>query len=175
MSPLRSDGFTLIELLIVVAIIAIVSATAIPLYEDAIIKTHRSALLADGSHFYKAMLAYQFDYDKFPSESDFDVATLDPLSEEGYYNGTALANKLFGEELLIYLAPDVEGSDTQFLAVGRSVMDPETILAVVYTNIIDETEGWVYGTYLITPEDLEEAGDDLDGGDDAPAEEEVVS
>ena len=36
---------------------------------------------------------------------------------------------------------------------------------MVYTNVISATEGWVDGVYLITPEDLEDAGDDLEGGD----------
>jgi prepilin-type N-terminal cleavage/methylation domain-containing protein len=161
----RSTGFTLIELMIVVAIISLVSAMAIPVYEDAIRNSHRSALQADCYQLYHSFMTYQFDHDKFPSESEFDVKTLAPLSTEGYFNASAtFTGKLRNRQLLVYLAPDVDGEDTQFVTVAQADIDPTVIFAVVYTNVVAETDGWVDGVYLITPQDLEDAGDDL-GGD----------
>ena len=79
----------MIELMIVVAIISLATAMAIPVYEDAIKNSHRSALQADCYQLYQSLMTYQFDNDKFPSESEFDVKTLAPLSTEGYFNATA--------------------------------------------------------------------------------------
>jgi prepilin-type N-terminal cleavage/methylation domain-containing protein len=168
-------GFTLIELMIVVVIISLASAIAIPVYESALENTHRSALQADSYQLYNALMTYQFDYDKFPGESEFDLKTLAPLSTEGYFNAArTFTGKLRDKQVLIYLAPDIDGEDTQFIALAQSEIDPGMIFAVVYTNIVEETGGWVDGVYIITPEDLEDAEDDLGGGDPPPPESEPV-
>ena len=154
----RSAGFTLIELLIVVAIVGLISATAIPLYGDALNKSRRAALRTDCGALYRALMTYEFDYNKFPSEAEFDLATLDPLHSEGYFSGAnAFTSKLQDERVLIYLAPDVDGPDSQFIVVTRSAFDPRDIFVVAYTNIVAATEGWVDGVYLIDDGDLEEA------------------
>jgi prepilin-type N-terminal cleavage/methylation domain-containing protein len=161
----KQSGYTVIELMIVVVIIGLASAIAIPVYEDAMENTHRAALREDGHQLYQALMRYQFDNDKFPSESEFDTQTLAPLYTEGYFNAAAtFTSKLRDEQLVLYLAPDVDGTDTQFIAVARAAIDPSIIVAVVYTNIIDEADGWLDGVYLITPDDLQDAGDDLGGG-----------
>jgi prepilin-type N-terminal cleavage/methylation domain-containing protein len=161
-----AHGFTLIELLIVVAIISLVSAMAIPVYENALENTHRSALQADSYQLYHSLMKYQFDNDKFPAESDFNLQTLAPLSTDGYFNAApTFTSKLRDKQVLLYLAPDIDGEDTQFVLLAQSEIDPTMIFAVVYTNIVEETGGWVDGVYIITPEDLEDAGDDLGVGD----------
>ncbi len=154
----RSAGFTLLELMIVVAIVGLISATAIPIFDNAIGKSHRAALRADSGTLYRAFMTYQFDYDKFPSEVEFDLATLDPLYSEGYFAGAdAFTSKLLDGEILIYLAPDIDGPDTQFLVVTRSAFDPRDIFVVAYTNAIASTEGWIDGVYIIDNGELEEA------------------
>ena len=45
-ASLRADGFTLIEVMIVVAIVAILAAIAIPLYQDSVRKSRRVAMQA---------------------------------------------------------------------------------------------------------------------------------
>jgi len=166
-----NDGFTLIELMIVVAIISLATAMAIPVYENALENTHRSALQADSYQLYNSLMTYQFDYDKFPGESEFDLRTLAPLSTDGYFNAArTFTGKLRDKQVLVYLAPDIDGEDTQFIALAQSDIDPTMIFAVVYTNIVEETGGWVDGVYIITPEDLEEVEDDLeDEGEPAVA------
>jgi len=154
----RGAGFTLIELMIVVAIVGLISATAIPIFEDALRKSHRAALRADCGTFYRALMTYRFDNNKFPSEADFDLETLDPLHSEGYFSGAqAFANKLQNGQVLIYLAPDVDGPDTQFIVVTRAAFDPRDIFVVVYTDFIAATDGWVDGVFLLDDGDLEEA------------------
>ena len=158
MGNCRSAGFTLIELMIVVLIVGLISATAIPVFEDALQKSHRAALRVDCGALYRAFMTYHFDNDKFPAEADFDLETLDPLYSEGYFAGArAFTNKLQDAKVLIYLAPDVDGADTQFVVVTRSAFDPKDIFVVVYTNFIAATEGWVDGVYRIDDDDLEEA------------------
>ncbi len=154
----RSAGFTLIELLIVVAIVGLISATAIPVFDGALRKSRRAALRADSGTLYRALMTYEFDYNKFPSEAEFDLATLDPLHSGGYFAAAAsFTNKLQGSRVLIYLAPDIDGQDTQFLIVTRAAFDPREIFVVAYTDIIAATEGWIDGVYLIDDGDLEEA------------------
>ena len=154
----RNAGFTLIELMIVVVIVGLLSASAIPIFENAMAKSQRTALRADCGTLYRAFMTYQFDYDKFPSEAEFDLETLDPLHSEGYFAGArAFTGKLQGGEVLIYLAPDVGGPDSQLIVVTRSASDPNDIFVIVYTDIIEATEGWVYGVYVIDDGDLEEA------------------
>lgn len=165
----RCAGFTLIELMIAVVIIGLASAMAVPLYQEALENSHRSALKADCYQLYNALMTYQFDNDKFPSEAEFDTRTLVPLSTDGYFNATdTFTDKLRNQGLLIYLAPDVGGADTQFLLVGQSEMDPTTILAVAYTNIVSDADGWLDGVYVITPDDLKSADDDLGGDEKIP-------
>ena len=68
------------------------------------------------------------------------------------------ADALFcDEKLLIYMAPDVGGPNRQFISVMRLARDPSVIVAVVYTDIIEATDGWVDGVYVITDGELEAA------------------
>ena len=61
----QQAGFTLIELMIVVVIISLASAIAVPVYEQAIENRHRSALKADCYQLYQSLMTYQLDNDKF--------------------------------------------------------------------------------------------------------------
>jgi len=61
------DGFTLIELLIVVAIIGILAAVAIPQFALYRAKAYNGAALSDMRNFKSTMESYHYDYDSYPS------------------------------------------------------------------------------------------------------------
>jgi len=62
-------GFTLIELLIVIAIILILIAIALPNFLEAQIRARVTKALADGRSIITAMYAYQNDWRQFPPDS----------------------------------------------------------------------------------------------------------
>ena len=85
----RDRGYTLIELMVVVVIIGLASALALPMYADAIVKSKKAALVSEGRKIYGAMMAYYTDYSMFPADSSFDKATMDPLASQGYMSSAA--------------------------------------------------------------------------------------
>ncbi len=92
------------------------------------------------------------------SRTEFDLATLDPLVSDGYYNhAQGLTGKLSGDQITLYLAPDVDGTDDQFIIITRHTLDPSIIVVAVHTNIIAAAGGWIDGVYIVTEDELAEA------------------
>ncbi|MCP4404426.1 MAG: prepilin-type N-terminal cleavage/methylation domain-containing protein [bacterium] len=83
----REKGFTLIELLIVVAIIGIIAAIAVPNLLTAIQRSKQKRSMADLRAVGTALGSYQVDYDAYPSfaVTDFVVGEQMPTS---YYKGS---------------------------------------------------------------------------------------
>ena len=72
----RQRGFSLIELLMVVAIIGIVAALAIPNLIGAIQRSRQSRSMADIRMISEGIEAYQTDYSYYPVVPDGEVADL---------------------------------------------------------------------------------------------------
>lgn len=134
----RSDarGFTIVELLVSLVIVGLLAAIAIPIYQGAIDKAERLALAADIRELYSAFMRYHIDQGRFPSDTGagvLDLATLSPLATGGYFSGvTALNDKLSGNQLLFYWAPDWEGPDSDFIAIGRSARQPDVLVYAMH-------------------------------------------
>jgi prepilin-type N-terminal cleavage/methylation domain-containing protein len=94
--PSLNSGFTLIELLIVVAIILILIAIALPNFMEAQLRAQATKAEADGRAIITAMYSYQNDWKRFPRDAhDRWVAGLETGSWALYSNkkpspGTAL-------------------------------------------------------------------------------------
>jgi general secretion pathway protein G len=73
----RMRGFTLIEMIVVVSVIAILMAVAIPVYSQSIRRAHEKALQADLVMLNKAIVQYTIDKQKGPQ-------SLDDLRAAGY-------------------------------------------------------------------------------------------
>ncbi len=74
----RQEGFTLVELLIVVAIIAILAAIAIPQFSKYRMRSYKSEVDSDTKNAYTAAQAYLTD---FPGET---IDTIAELQAGGY-------------------------------------------------------------------------------------------
>lgn len=158
----REQGFTLIELMIVVVIVSLITAIAIPMYSDALRKGRTAALTVELEKLYTALMSFHADNSSFPSEGDLNTSTLSPLSTDGYFPiPESLTNKLIQNQLLFYLAPDVGSPDSQFIIIVRHIDDADLIGAVVYTDIIEGDGDWLDGVYFITESELAEANDIL--------------
>jgi prepilin-type N-terminal cleavage/methylation domain-containing protein len=68
---MRGSGFTLIELLIVVAIIAILAAIAVPNFLEAQTRAKVSRAKADIRSIATALEAYRIDYNNYPNDVEF--------------------------------------------------------------------------------------------------------
>ena len=83
----KEKGFTLIELLIVVAIIGIIAAIAVPNLLTAIQRSKRSRTAADLRAIGTALGSYNVDNNQFPASAN--AAALFPLLQsQGHYSGS---------------------------------------------------------------------------------------
>lgn len=63
---IKEEGFTLVELLVVVAIIGILAAIAIPQFSAYRTKAYNSSAMSDLRNFKSAMEAYAYDNQCYP-------------------------------------------------------------------------------------------------------------
>ena len=152
----KQGGFTLIELLIVVAIIGIISAIAIPQLHTAMRRARLNALVADGRTLRIAFAGYNIDRDEYPpccspADEALDRTTLHPLTRDGYLqDGGGITGKLSGSALTLYDSPDLPTSNHDFYVVMTHRSDSTIVVLVADT---DEYPGHVgtplSGVYLV--------------------------
>jgi len=112
----KQAGFSLIELLIVVAIIALVAAIALPLMRDAVVRAHISAAATDAKAIHVAFRRFHIDNSQYPYAIDdpaFELDTFEPLVSTGYYDGR-IVSRLLNGQADGYDSPDDSGENQEF-------------------------------------------------------------
>ena len=134
-------GFSMIEVLIVLVIISLIAAIAIPIYTNALTKSRRSALVADLRVLHDSMKRYYLDKSRFPLMGGGDpletmsLPDLAPLSTGGYFSSVdGLNQKLLFDRVLGYAAYDDDGTATEFAAIMRPKKEPAVIVWLLYTD-----------------------------------------
>lgn len=134
----REKGFTLIELLIVVAIIGIIAAIAVPNLLTAIQRSKRSRTAADLRAIGTALGSYQVDNNMFPlktTASTFNTIAFQTVELSGmttaYYEGSAKD----GWGTLYYYSSDGAGYTLKSLGKNAAVAGASDFDSdIVYIN-----------------------------------------
>lgn len=104
----KQDGYTLLELLVMVAIIATLSAIAIPMMRDALTRAHVRAGASDARVIYTAFKRYHINHSGYPyatTSPAFELDSFEPLVSGGYYDGRVLS-RLSNQTVDGYDSPD---------------------------------------------------------------------
>ena len=131
----KNKGFTLIELMIVVAIIAILAAIAIPNFMKFVAKTKRSEAKYNLEAIYKAEVSWYGEYDTF--STSFTTIRWRPEGNIYYYTfGVGDPSELEGKKLPAPAGMSVTpgASTNSFTACAWGNIDTDTSEDVWYTN-----------------------------------------
>ncbi|HPB31789.1 MAG TPA: prepilin-type N-terminal cleavage/methylation domain-containing protein, partial [Candidatus Sumerlaeota bacterium] len=106
MSITRFKAFTLIELLIVVAIIAILAAIAVPNFLEAQIRAKVSRAKADLRSVGTAVEAYAVDWNRYPpNDGAYNVIPIEITTPQSYITNSKMVDP-FGEQNVEFISFD---------------------------------------------------------------------
>ena len=145
----KERGFTLIELLIVVAIIGIIAAIAIPNLLNAIDRGKQKRTMADLRSIGTAVESYSIDNNQYPIAAD--IATLAGLVEPVYIRNTPQVDGWNGEVKATCIAVEYtvcsEGKDK----AGNCTAD-----ALGQRNDFDDSITFANGQFVTWPEGMQQ-------------------
>ena len=135
----KSAGFTLIELMIVVAIIGILAAIAVPNFLTMQLRAKRSEVPLNLAGIQTAEQAYFHEYGEYKAAAVLPRAdgaldtqkTLWPASAAGFDDiGWSPDSSVYGN----YLVAGVSAAPPAFVATGKCDVDNDDQLSVYFTN-----------------------------------------
>ncbi|MDO8437445.1 MAG: prepilin-type N-terminal cleavage/methylation domain-containing protein [Nitrosomonadaceae bacterium] len=132
-------GFTLIELMIVVAIIGILAAVAIPAYQDYIVKAKLSKVAASVDPVKLAVAMYFQEQGSMPSASNAWTSLGLPAAGPTLANEiTSITNTLTTGALVVTLQNVKSGIDTTTITMTPSTTAGQT--GITWTNTCTSTD-----------------------------------
>lgn len=167
-------GFTLIELLIVVAIIAILAAIAVPNFLEAQVRAKVSRVRSDMRTIATAMESYIVDYNWYPPDSDNTV--LSPTEDEKglLYLTTPIAYiTSFAIDPFQQQEPDVNSNTAKYYEIGSGTDNGTAwVNPPMFGGLTRNGSGQRANTYIITSVGADKK-DDISGNDEWPGREEA--
>jgi type II secretion system protein G len=143
-----NKGFTLIELLIVVAIIGIIAAIAVPSLLSAIQRTKQKRTMADIRYLGTALETYHTDFNKYPQSGIANLTCLEP-------NYMRYVNSIDGWGYsLHYVAFNVD-QDYSLGSGGRDGSIPAWSLPPQTTTSFDDDIIFFDGQFMVYPEGVQ--------------------
>jgi type II secretion system protein G len=136
-------GFTLIELLIVVAIIGIIVAIAIPNLLNAIQRAKQKRTMGDMRTIGTAAEAYAVDNNRYPSAAGYSIPTSLAIPTTTINNSNGMQNHL--SPTYIKLIPMKDGWDSYFLYTVSTNSQDYIILSAGKDGAVSVTAGNVVG------------------------------
>ena len=120
----KEQGFTLIELMIVVAIIGILAAVAIPAYMTYIQKSRLTALVFPGMHAIETNMGLQYATGNTSAINSVGITVLAADADTNYFTPTIAADASY---LMIEVSP---GSDNKLAKLADTTDGNNTFRAV---------------------------------------------
>lgn len=147
----RQEGFSILEVLIVMTIIGVLVAIAIPELHNAKIRAEIGAVTGESKNLYTAFKRYYLDYNAYPNASSapaFDLVTFDPLTELELYRG-GMVKYFEASRADAYDSPDDQGTNQEFWLEMTLRLDPSVRFLVADSNDAPLGGGaWMDGVFV---------------------------